>query len=156
MVSNLYLCPWDGVVWRAGGHDGAQQIADCLMWCAAGHSRELAASFNSVVKVPHMSRKPIHGLWMQGSGERPALSPLLLMHFSFSPCKVLRYAILPFLLVTFSSLISFHLVLPLLTPAHSCTRSLASEIRQPIGRRHAEVGSASLLIPPLEWITKWK
>lgn len=69
---------------------------------------------------------------------------------------MLRYAILLFPLVTFFSLISFHLVLLLLTPARSCARSLASEIKQPIGRRYAEVGSASLLIPPLEWITKWK
>lgn len=69
---------------------------------------------------------------------------------------MLRYAILPFPLGTLFSLISFYLVLLLLTPAHSCTRPLTSEIRQPIGRRYAGVGSASLLIPPLEWITKWK
>lgn len=57
----------------------------------------------------------------------------------------------------FPSLISFYLVLLLLlTPAHSCTHPLTGGIRQPIGRRYAEVGSASLLIPPLEWITKWK
>ncbi len=57
------------------------------------------------------------------------------------------------------SLINFHLVLLLLlTSAYSCTLSLASEIRQPIGpgRQYAEVGLASLLFPPLEWITKWK
>lgn len=62
------------VVCRSGGHDGAQQIADCLMWCAAGHSRETAACFNRVVKVQHMNRKPIPGLWIQGSGDHQALS----------------------------------------------------------------------------------
>lgn len=67
MVSNLYRCPWDG---GAGGHDGAQQIADCHMWWDAGHSRELAACFNRVVKVLHMNRKPIQGLWVERSGDR--------------------------------------------------------------------------------------
>lgn len=62
------------MVLGAVGHDGAQQIADCLMWCAAGHSRELDVCFNRMVKVPHMNRKPIRGLWMQGSEDRLALS----------------------------------------------------------------------------------
>lgn len=38
--------------WRAVGHHGMRKIADCLMWCAVGHSRELAACFNRMVKVP--------------------------------------------------------------------------------------------------------
>lgn len=47
-------------------------------------------------------------------------------------------------------------LLLLLSLAHACTRSLGGVIREPIGRGYAEVGAASLLIPPLEWITKWK
>lgn len=82
MVSNLYLCPWDHVVWSAGGHDGAQQIAD--LWCVlpvTPGSRPPALIGQS--RSPDMKRKVIQGLWIQGSGDCQALSLTneVLMHF---------------------------------------------------------------------------
>lgn len=68
MVSNLYLCPWSGVVLRsAAGQDGARQI-DCLMervLLVTLGSR--SALFSRGVKVPHLDRKPTQGLWTHSS-----------------------------------------------------------------------------------------
>lgn len=130
MASNLYLCPWDGV-FCAGGLDGAQQIADCLLWSLQGTLLVLIWRSRS----PDMSRKPIQGPWIQ--------EILLFLMF--------RYVILPFPRDTSP----FYLVLLLLEPDHSCALHLASEIMRPIRRRSAEVGVASVLAPPLEWIAKW-
>lgn len=138
-------------------------------WCTANCWRVLRgvllvtlgswpARFNRVVKVPYMNRKPTWGLWIQGSGDRQALSVSGWCPFFPAMLKYSGTQSRLFRLVTFFSLISFHLVpLLLLTSAHSRARCLASDIRQPpLDSRYAEVGSASPLIPPQEWITKWK
>lgn len=157
--------------------NGVQSISVSLGWCGFEswggmmvHNKSLTVLCGVVLvnpgsrppvlnwggKVPHMNRKPKQDLWILGSGDCQALPLSLANALSFLLCVKFRYAILPFPFGTFFSLISFYLVLLLLTPSHSCTHPLTSEINRPIGGQYAEVDSALLLIPPLEWITKWK
>lgn len=159
MVSNLYLCPWDGAVRKAGGHDDARQIADvsCGVCCWSLWGAGLPALIGW--SRSHTWTESQHGgLWIQGSGDRQALSVSGWCPFFPAMLKYSGTQSRLFRLVTLFSLISFHLVpLLLLTSAHSRARCLASDIRQPpLDSRYAEVGSASQLIPPQEWITKWK
>lgn len=139
------------MVLRAGGHDGAQQIAVLCgvllvtpgSWLPAltGWSRSPTRTESQYGESGYRGQKIIK--------DYPSLAnaPFFLAILNAHVCS---------LAISISLIFVTHFLAPCSSPAHSCTRSLACEIREPIGRCYAEVGSASLLIPPLEWITKWK
>lgn len=70
MVSNLYPCPWSGVVLGAlrgtVPHDKLTVVRRGPM-VTLGNRPPL---FNRVAKVPHVDRKPTEPLWMQRASER--------------------------------------------------------------------------------------
>lgn len=145
MASNLYLCPWDGVVRSAGGHDGAQQNADSLLVYAAGHSRELAACFNRAVKVPRHEQQGKTGSPDSGVRRLSSVGRLTLMHFiSALNAQVCNLAI------SIRHILLTPFFLPRSSSAHSRPHCL------PLESGMQRVGSALLLIPPLRWIAKWK
>lgn len=141
------------MVWRAGGHDGAQEIADCHTWCSAGHSGELGACFN---QGPKHEQKANAGAVDSGVTVSSSIIPLSLTLTSVLTALNAQicnhtFSISPIYLTHFP-----HLSLPLCMSAHSRAHSLAAGTKHPIGWQHAQVSLAFPLNSPPGWITKWK